>query len=85
MLLEIYVAPNCPPCLEARAIASDMRSLFPWLRVELVELDGKRWAPPGVVATPTYLLDGKVVSLGNPHRERLARLIANKPEKGGAA
>ena len=85
MILEIYVAPDCPPCVEARAIATDIRSLLPWLRVELVELDGRRWAPPGVVATPTYLLDGKVVSLGNPRRERLVRMIADNTDRGGAA
>jgi len=77
MLLEIYVAPECPPCTEARAIASEMQALFPWLQVEVVELDGRRELPPRVVATPTYLLNGEIVSLGNPRRERLVKLIAD--------
>lgn len=83
MVLEIFVAPHCAPCVEARAIAQELRGTFPWLQVELVELDGRRELPPRVVATPTYLLDGRVISLGNPRRERLIKLIADNQGQGG--
>ena len=85
MLLQIYVAPDCSPCTEARAIACEMQARFPWVHVQLVEVDGKRELPPRVVATPTYLLDGKVISLGNPRRERLVKLIAENRSPGAGA
>lgn len=78
MRLDIVVAPGCHGCDEARAIARGMRARFPDVAVSLVELDGRRSAPENVVATPTYLLDGRVVSLGNPAPEQLAREIARR-------
>ncbi len=56
-------------------MASEMREMFPTLTVDLMELDGVRTLPHGVVATPTYLLDGRVISLGNPRREDLVAMI----------
>ncbi|TAK35590.1 MAG: hypothetical protein EPO21_05645 [Chloroflexota bacterium] len=74
--LEVFVAPDCPASQEARTIAGEMRERFPALAVDLIVLDGRRPAPRQVVATPTYLLDGEVISLGNPRREALAREVA---------
>jgi len=53
-----------------------MRERFPLLQVDLVDLDAGHSVPNGVVATPTYLLDGTVISLGNPRREDLVRKLA---------
>ncbi len=50
-------------------MAEEMRERFPALAVDLIVLDGSRRVPDGVVVTPTYLLDGSVISLGNPSRE----------------
>jgi hypothetical protein len=83
MRLEIVVAPNCPPCLEARSIAGEAATRFPALEVELIELDGRRPLPERVVATPTYLLDGVVVSLGNPPREALFAEIECRQRRAG--
>jgi hypothetical protein len=85
MVLEIYVAPECAPCVEARVFAQEMQRCLTWLQVELIELDGRRELPPRVAATPTYLLDGNVISLGNPRRERLMQLIADNRRQGGAS
>ena len=50
----------------------------------LVDLDSpESKAPPEVFATPTYVLDGKVVSLGNPTLEDLTRLLARYLESIG--
>jgi hypothetical protein len=76
--LDIGVAPGCHGCDEARAIACGMRARFPDVAVSLIELDGRRSPPANVVATPTYLLDGRVVSLGNPTAEQLAHEIARR-------
>jgi hypothetical protein len=85
MVLEIFVGPCCTPSVEARAVAGDIQAQFPWLQVELVEVDGRRELPERVVATPTYLLDGKVIALGNPRRDWLARVISdNHSSEGGA-
>ncbi len=57
-------------------VAMAMREIFPLLRVDLIDLDAGHPLPDGVVATPTYLLDGKVISLGNPRSEDLIKTIA---------
>lgn len=73
--LQIVVSLDCTTCEESRSIALQMRELFPLLQVDLIELDGGRSVPDKVVATPTYLLDGAVVSLGNPRPEELIKKI----------
>ncbi len=78
LCLEIVVAPDCVGCAEARAIAEEIQSRFVSVEVKLLELGGDRPIPRQVVATPTYLLDGAVISLGNPRRETLLRLIRRR-------
>jgi|SRR5689334_19056347 len=77
MRLEIYVASHCVGCQEALRIADLARGIA-GLDVAVINLDHAtpaRPVPANVVAVPTYLLDGRVVSLGNPYREEfLARL-----------
>lgn len=76
MQLDIVVSPECRECEEARAIAKEVQARFPLLEVRVVELDDTG-APSGpVTATPTYLLDGKVVALGNPRLETLELKIS---------
>ncbi len=75
MHLEVYVTSQCTNCGEALLIAERARRIA-GLEVAVINLDqpGRR-VPPQVVAVPTYMLDGRVVSLGNPEREKfLARL-----------
>ena len=75
MRLEIYVAHECTNCEEALLIAERARGIA-GLEVAVIDLDkpGQN-VPQRVFAVPTYLLNGKVVSLGNPAREEfLARL-----------
>ena len=77
MHLEIYITDQCTNCREAMLIAEQARSIA-GLEVTVVNLDepGQR-VPPQVFATPTYVLDGLVVSLGNPERSAfLARIRA---------
>ncbi len=56
-------------------VALEMGEMFPLLQVDLIDLDAGHPIPDGVVATPTYLLDGKVISLGNPRREDLIETV----------
>lgn len=75
VLLQVVVSRDCPTCEESRTIALEMRERFPLLQVDLIDLDVGHPVPDGVVATPTYLLDGTVISLGNPRPEDLVKTI----------
>ena len=76
-VLEIYVAGNCFGCATAREMAACLRARTrPDLDVRLIDLAAPGAVrPPAVFAVPTYLLDGRVLSLGNPEaawlRDRL--------------
>ncbi len=86
-VLEIYVAPGCLASETACSLADTVRALGqPGLEVRLVDL-GEPGAvrPPAVFAVPTYLLDGRVISLGNPDAAWLLALVGAAPTAGGAA
>jgi hypothetical protein len=69
MRLDIYVVAQCEPCQHALVIAEAARTI-PGLEVAVICLDEAPYPlPPNVNAVPTYLLDGRVVSLGNPAQE----------------
>jgi hypothetical protein len=69
MRLDIYVTTECEPCQQALTIAEAARTI-PGLEVAVIDLDeAPHPLPPNVNAVPTYLLDGWVVSLGNPDQE----------------
>ncbi|MGE3858057.1 MAG: thioredoxin family protein [Dehalococcoidia bacterium] len=75
--LEIYVEPGCRICARSEDIAAEIRETEPDLDVEVIDLSGPDGAHRHfVVAAPTYVLNGRVVSLGNPDRAELAREIA---------
>jgi hypothetical protein len=63
-------------CDEAVRLAEEAAARYPNVVVRVVDLDLEGSPPPDpVVAVPTYLLNGRVVSLGNPYPEELfARL-----------
>jgi hypothetical protein len=82
MRLEIYVASECVPCQHALVIAEQARTI-PGLEVAVISLDeAPRALPPNVNAVPTYLLDGRVVSLGNPARETFLARLRQQAEEG---
>ncbi|GAC1447752.1 MAG: hypothetical protein PVSMB4_03800 [Ktedonobacterales bacterium] len=66
MRLEIYVASDCLTCAYAYEIAERAQGIA-GLDVAVIAIeDITQPVPPNVVAVPTYLFDGQVVSLGNP-------------------
>lgn len=76
MGLQIYVEAGCAGCSRAREIANELGSLYPGLSVEVIDIAAPdSTVPDEVFAVPTYLLDGEVVSLGNPGPEDLTRLV----------
>src|SRR5919108_1195031 len=68
--LEIFVKTGCFGCEEARRLWQAVARL-PEVDARLVDIETVRSLPERVVAVPTYLLDGKVVSLGNPEPRAL--------------
>ncbi len=77
--LEIYVGHHCWNCEEALQIAEHARQIQ-GITVQVIDLDEPGYQPPAhIFAVPTYVLNGRVVSLGNPAREEfLAQLEQGK-------
>ncbi|HEY5640220.1 MAG TPA: thioredoxin family protein [Dehalococcoidia bacterium] len=77
MLLEIYVQDGCFGCQRSYELAKRAREAFPEMQVEIVD-----FASTGgiyrsqVAATPTYILDGEIISLGNPSPAELEARLA---------
>ena len=72
-ILDIYVGPNCFGRDTAHTIAKEMQSIeLPGVRIRVIDLGNPaNVRPASVFAVPTYLLNGKVLSLGNPEVEWL--------------
>jgi predicted thioredoxin/glutaredoxin len=76
MSLEIYVEAGCHSCVRALELAAEVIRLYPKLIVEVVDISQtESIVPDSVFAVPTYVLDGRVVSLGNPSQDELSALI----------
>jgi predicted thioredoxin/glutaredoxin len=82
MRLDIYVGNHCLSCREALRIAREARQI-PDLEVRVIDVDQATDPIPGqVAAVPAYVLDGQVVSLGNPHRMPFLALLVRQMEGG---
>ena len=68
VMLDIYVGPNCFGCDTAHSIAQEVQDLdLPDVHIHVIDLgDPTSVRPASVFAVPTYLLNGRVLSLGNP-------------------
>ena len=78
--LTVYIADDCWTCAETQRILDDVLPLFPDLLLNLINT-AQQPLPDNVFAVPTYLLDGKIVSLGNPTRETLQKWLSNVSEE----
>lgn len=77
MLLQVFVEAGCGTCRRALELADQARIEFPTLRVEVVNLaDPSAERPETVFAVPMFMLEGQVLSLGNPHPAGLMRTLA---------
>ncbi|MBI4284845.1 MAG: hypothetical protein HY670_02960 [Chloroflexi bacterium] len=89
-VLDIYVATHCFGTAEALRIAGLVRQQLPNVKVKVTMLDEIPGVNmPQVPATPSYVLDGKLLFLGNPHLDELvARIVShpvNRRENNGSA
>lgn len=84
MELEIYVEEGCHSCARAREIAQGVEEEYPQVSVRLIDVARTSQPSSDVFAVPTFVLNGEVVSLGNPNpsdlRQRIDRLLA--PPRG---
>ncbi len=74
--LKIYTMTHCPTCEDTFRLVKVIEERIPELRVEIVNLDDPgNQAPPEVFSVPTYMLNGDVVSLGNPYFIELEAIV----------
>ena len=77
MELAVYVEAGCHGCARAQEIVEVVRERFQGLTVRVIDLaSSDEEAPEVVFAVPTFLLNGRVVSLGNPDLEDLCEKVA---------
>lgn len=81
-VLRIYVAPGCRTAL---TLAEAVRYRRPDQPVEVIDLADRpdEPLPRGVIGTPTYLLAGEVISLGNPDLHELLSRLETAVGSGG--
>ena len=72
--LHVYITEDCWSCAEARRIVADITPLFPKIAIELRDIKDER-RPSQVFATPTYILNGRTLFLGNPTQKELAQKL----------
>ncbi|MCP4418165.1 MAG: hypothetical protein GY805_16205 [Chloroflexi bacterium] len=72
--LTVYISDDCWSCEETYRILDEVTSQFPTLTVSLVNTRQEPM-PDGVFAVPTYVLNGNIISLGNPSRASLAQKL----------
>ena len=78
--LQVYVEAGCPGLEWAEQLLEVVRCQFPGLSIEVVDLqDASADVPPFVFASPTYVLNGKVISLGNPTLTQMQAAIESVP------
>jgi len=71
--------------MRARQLGEALIDAYPEVNVELVDIGllQPEELPDSVVAVPTYLLDGVVVSMGNPREATLREMLASAGVAGG--
>lgn len=75
--LVIYVAEHCMNCAYAYEVAERIMQDYPQVSLQIVDVNRPDVVvPESVFATPTYLLNGRVWSLGNPSSEKIRETFA---------
>lgn len=80
--LDIYVAENCFVCDYTHEIARMIQRDFPQVNMRIIYVTNTEEEIPDVVfATPTYLLNGRVWSLGNPSPQQVTEKLQSLLEE----
>ncbi len=85
--LDIYVMPACFGCDQARKIAKEVCGWgMQGVEVCVIDLSDQATPRPAVVfAVPTYVLNGRVLSLGNPESAWLCQQLAASANEGACS
>jgi hypothetical protein len=78
--LQVYIAADCWSCEETERIVDDVESHYPEVVIEVLDLTNSEH-PEDVFAVPTYRLNGRIVSLGNPTRTELYQMLESEQAK----
>lgn len=73
--LDIYVLSGCANCSYAVQMAQAIAGAYPQVHVQVWDMAQTVAIPEAVFAAPTYVLNGRVVSLGNPDEETLSQWL----------
>ena len=75
-VLRVFIAKHCAGCIEARFVAARIERRFSGITVEIIDIDDPQAiVPEAVFATPTFMLDNRIISLGTPHIDEVAGWI----------
>jgi predicted DsbA family dithiol-disulfide isomerase len=74
-LLEIFIHEGCASEHSARRVAIEIQQEFPAWTISLQQLGNDRAVSLGVIAAPTFVLDGRIVAVGLPRTEWLVRTL----------
>jgi hypothetical protein len=77
--LKVFVEEDCWSCSESRRIVEELAPQFPEVAIELINLSAQN-RPHDIFAVPTYKLNGKIISLGNPYPQELRNRIQDALE-----
>ena len=74
-LLEIFTHEGCASEQSARRVANEIQQEFPAWKISVQQLGNARAESLGVIAAPTFVLDGRIVAVGIPRTEWLVRTL----------
>jgi hypothetical protein len=76
-VLAVYALPDCPGWIRAMTIAAQILDAgIPGVDVRLIDLSRVEGPPPPtVIASPTWILNGRRIALGNPDPDWLIALL----------
>ena len=69
--LQVFVEAGCQTCDRALQLAESVDSAYPQLAVSIVDVREATGHEEDVFAVPTFVLNGRVLSLGNPQSSYL--------------
>ncbi len=75
--LQVFVQTDCDICSRARQLAKHADEQFPNLEVDIVDMNETEPDRDDVFAVPTFVLEGRVLSLGNPQESELHDEVAS--------
>ncbi len=71
-IMQVVIADDCPMCVFSEDVVGFARRTYPNLKIDLLNLSNPDTiCPENIFATPTYLLNGQIIFLGNPSFEEL--------------